>query len=482
MALLDLWNDLTVPSDAVYFRDGERILGSNPELAAWALLEPAELDLLRRLADGGPAPSDRAAEIALARLVLNWLVYLPGKRPQVQEPNPVLKMVYYAITEGCNLRCPYCYASSEKCLPGELTTAEACGVMDQAAEMGADLVVLTGGEPMLRKDLFTVADHVRELGMRVNIITNGTLIRKPAVAQRVADTFDTVTVSMDGGTAELHEATRGKGTFARTVAALRMLNECGVRPMINHVVTERNVDHLPDLAELLTDIDVRQVRLMHHSELGRGASDTNSFGWQDYQKTHQFVWTHPGAKNLLPDGPLAQKPCTLRGNCGMGGTEIYVNSLGDVYPCKLVTAEQHCAGNVRRQTLPEIFDSEVLADLRGNSVFSGDNLADCRKCYIRGACGGGCRAYHQAQSGDVKRNARAFCRVLRHQMVTSMWAAVSKGRAVPMDHPDTAVEPRMVRGDGVHTVYLDWQSAPPPRATADLPVRRRLLPIVSTGA
>ena len=101
--------------------------------------------------------------------MLNWIAYLPGREPQVRAEEPPLKLVYYAITDGCNLRCPYCYASSEKPLPGELSTAESLDLVDQAAEMGATTMIFTGGEPMLRKDLFQIVEHALSRGLAANI-------------------------------------------------------------------------------------------------------------------------------------------------------------------------------------------------------------------------------------------------------------------------------------------------------------------------
>jgi len=441
-----------------------------------------ELEVLRRLANGEAFLDGTAAERTLARLVMGWVVYLPGKRPELRQADAPLKMVYYAITEGCNLRCPYCYASSEKPLPGELNTAESLDMVEQAAGLGAQLVVFTGGEPMMRRDLFDVAGRVVDLGMQANIITNATLIRTPERARQVARTFGTVTVSLDGGTAETHERTRGKGTFAKTVNALRMLNDEGVRPIINHVVTQENVDLVPDLAELLSDIDVARVRVMQHSNLGRGVTDSDHFGWAEYKRLHKFTWTDPRAHNLLPDGPTGTASCQTKINCGLGGTEIYVNSLGNVYPCKLVTEQEHLAGNLRRTPLRDIFASPMLADLRSNAVFAGDNLTDCRKCYIRGACAGGCRAYHMAESGSLKRNSRALCRMLRHQMITSMWIGAGSGRETILDNEDEAMRPMMVATGDVHDVYEDWRAEAADLLSADAERRRQLPLHVVAGA
>ncbi|MEU1789599.1 StsB family radical SAM/SPASM domain sactipeptide maturase [Streptomyces sparsogenes] len=475
MKLLEQWYDLIVPEDLVYFRHSGRRLVTNPELAAWCVLTEPESAVLEALSRGQapPSPGDGSVdgsvdvERVLATLVLKWIVYLPGHRPAVRHPEPDLTTVYYAITDGCNLRCPYCYASSEKCLPGELTTEESLDLVDQAADMGVRQFIFTGGEPMLRKDLFEVAAHARARGLTTNMITNGTMIRTPETARRIAEIFGTVTVSIDGGTAEIHERTRGKGTFARTGKGLGLLNEAGVVPVINHVVTPENVDALEKVCAFVDDLKVRRVRLMYHSDLGRAATDGYDFGWLDFQKIQKFFWVNPMADKLLPDGPRAAKPCSIRGNCGMGGNEIYVNSLGDVYPCKLVTEPVHKAGNVRQRPLAELFAAPVLADMRTNSVFSGENLKDCRRCYIRAACGGGCRAYHMAETGDVHRNGRHLCRMLRHSMISNWWRATGVDGRQLVEHQEEMLRPRRVRDDTVHPVYEDWKTA-----------GRRLLPLV----
>jgi radical SAM protein with 4Fe4S-binding SPASM domain len=471
LKLTDAWPDLVVPDDLVHFRCRDRHLVANPALAAWATLDAEELAVLQALARGAATPPAPGAvtERTLAKLVLQWLVYLPGRVPQIRAPEPTLQMVYYAITDGCNLRCPYCYASSTKRLKGELEHAESIDLVDQVAALGAKLIIFTGGEPMLRKDLFTVAAHARGLGLRVNMITNATRILTAATARQIADLFDEVTVSLDGGTAESHEPTRGKGTFALTARALRMLNDAGVAPVINHVVTSDNVDLVDQFAEFISTLKIRRVRLMSHSEIGRGTSDGLGFTFGDYMKTQRFSWTHPLADKIMTEGPKAStRPCSIRGNCGLGGNEIYVNSLGDVYPCKLITDKPHKAGNVRERTLGEIFAAPVLADLRSSSVFQGTNLQDCRRCYIRGGCGGGCRAFHAAQSGDVKRNSRDHCRILRHSMVSSMWLASGFGNADLMNHQEDMMTPRLVRDDEIHPVYEDWRTE-----------GRRLLPVLA---
>ncbi|MFI5937560.1 StsB family radical SAM/SPASM domain sactipeptide maturase [Actinoplanes sp. NPDC051494] len=467
-----------VPQDLTYFVKGEDHLVINPRVGARCLLTPAEFRILRALAAGEREPLEAAPETekALAKLILNWIVYFNGHRPAITVSEAPLDIAYYAITDGCNLRCPYCYASSEKCLPGELNTAESMDLVTQIAELGARTIVFTGGEPMLRKDLFTVVEHARSVGLLVNVITNATMIRNQAIADRFAELFDAVTVSVDGGTAETHDRTRGAGAFAKTYKALQMLNKAGVVPRINHIMTSDNIDELEDFAAFVDGLEVHSVRLMNHNELGRGASDEYDFGWADHLRVQQLVWTSPIASKLRPDGPRPVSPCSVKGNCGMGGNEIYINSLGDVYPCKLVTGRPELAGNIRGKRLTDIFAGPVLGAMRRSTVYGGEFHADCDKCYIKANCGGGCRATHMSLSGDLRSNDRHYCRILRHGVVTQLWQEAGVSRAEIAAHDQEMTMPRMVSGDAVHEVHDQWRSYVPKPVPAIRP--GELIPIM----
>jgi radical SAM protein with 4Fe4S-binding SPASM domain len=469
---------IEVPEDLTYFVHDDDRLVVNPEAGARCMLRPDEFRVLQALARAG---QDRLAESiaetpenerVLAKLVLNWVVYFNGHKPKRAVPGDwPLNTAYYAITEGCNLRCPYCYASSERRLPGELVTAESMDLVTQIADMGAGSIVFTGGEPTLRKDLFQIAQHAVDCGLQAKIITNATTIRKPETAQRFAELFTRVTVSVDGATAETHDKTRGAGAFARTHKALRMLNDAGVRPQINHIMTSDHIDELEEFAKFMDGLDVMSIRLMNHDRLGRGTDNQYDFGWEDHLRVQGIVWGgSPAAAKLQEDGPRPLAPCGVKLNCGMGGNEIYINSLGDVYPCKLVTERSVRAGNVRDKPLAEIFAAPVLAGMRRSSVFGGDYHADCAKCYIKASCGGGCRAKHWAETGDLKRNSRHECRVLRHGVVSQLWLEAGFSRAELAAKHAEMTTPRLVADDRLHPVYEDWKTyTPPPRP--DMKVR-----------
>ncbi|WP_051452068.1 StsB family radical SAM/SPASM domain sactipeptide maturase [Actinospica robiniae] len=476
-----------VPADLTYFTHGEDRLVVNPEAGARCLLGPREFRVLQALAgveqDGEPLPIEDTEENerALAKLILSWVVYYNGHRATIGFSEPELFYAYYAITDGCNLRCPYCYASSEKCLPGELDTAESMRLVEQLAELGTNTVVFTGGEPMLRKDLFRIVEHAKSCGLNCNIITNATMIRTQAQARRFAELFYNVVVSVDGATAESHDRTRGKGSFAKTHKALKLLNAEGVRPNINHIVTSDNVEELEDFAVFMEDLDVQSIRLMNHDQLGRGVSDEYDFGWRDHLRVQKIVWTSPVTGKIQADGPRPLSPCSVKANCGMGGNEIYINSLGDVYPCKLVTDQTAYAGNVRERPLREIFEGPVLRGMRMSTVsFAGEYHADCSRCYIKASCGGGCRATHMSDSGSLKRNSRTQCRILRHGVTSQLWLEAGYTRAQLAEAHLEMTVPRMVATGEVHAVHDDWQTYVPNPPAPAAPSRAevgKLLPL-----
>ena len=456
--LVERWSTLIAPNDLMSFRSGDSWLVTNPGLASWILMSDWEYEVLIRRMHQWPsnrvvpalvARFDESESLArlrleklLARCVLRWILYLPENVPEVGNPQPQLRTVYYAITEGCNLRCPYCYASAVRPRSDELSTDESLQLVDEIAALGAQELIFTGGEPMLRRDLFDVAARSRRQGLRTNIITNGTVIKTSEIAQQMAEIFDVVTVSIDGGSAAVHERTRGRGTFRVVRRALQLLNDAGVAPKINHVVGPNNVDHLEETLGFLSHFRISQFRMLNHGPLGRGLQDGQDLDWLDYLKTHRFAATHSAALRVLTDGPRLPQPGTVRGNCGLGGSEIYVDSRGNVYPCKLITTMRQCAGNLRAQSLRQLYAEPALAELRDVSV---ERLGACASCYVRGVCGGGCRAFHAGYSGDLRRNSETFCQTLRHMVVTQMWLASGLLPDRLLDERGPAYRPTLVK-------------------------------------
>jgi AdoMet-dependent heme synthase len=166
------------------------------------------------------------------------------------------RLIFWELTKGCNLRCIHCRASAtELSSPDDLTTETAKAIMDQIAEVSNPILVLSGGEPLFRKDIFELARYGTEKGLRVALATNGTLVTKE-VARKIADAgVKRVAISLDGADAATHDSFRGiPGSFDAAINGFRNLKEVGLSVQINTTIARHNAHQLPYVLELARSI------------------------------------------------------------------------------------------------------------------------------------------------------------------------------------------------------------------------------------
>ena len=182
-------------------------------------------------------------------------------------------IVVWNCTRSCNLKCVHCYSQSHgKKYEGEMTTEEGFRLLDSLAEFGAPVVLFSGGEPMMREDLFELIGHARKVGLRAVISTNGTLIT-PEVAERLKD-FDLsyVGVSLDG-TEEVNDHFRGvEGAFARAISGIRACLNVGLKVGLRFTVNRRNVDEIPAIFRIIEEEGIPRVCFYHLVYSGRGSA------------------------------------------------------------------------------------------------------------------------------------------------------------------------------------------------------------------
>ena len=183
-------------------------------------------------------------------------------------PGPV---VIWNLIRRCNLTCKHCYAlSADHDYAGELTHAEVCGVMDDLKAFQVPVLILSGGEPLLRPDLFEIAARAKAQRFYVGLSTNGTLIDS-AMADRVAAAgFDYVGISLDGLAATHDKFRRLNGAFDRSLAAVRLLRARGVKVGLRFTMTALNAHDLPALLQLMRDEQVDKFYFSHLNYAGRG--------------------------------------------------------------------------------------------------------------------------------------------------------------------------------------------------------------------
>src|SRR5499427_3496695 len=166
------------------------------------------------------------------------------------------RLIFWEVTKGCNLRCIHCRATAtELSSPTDLPTGKALDIIDQIAGVANPILVLSGGEPLYRSDIFQLARYATDKGLRVALATNGTLLTKE-VARMIADAgVKRVSISLDGADAETHDSFRGiPGAFEAALYGFRNLKSVGMSVQINTTVARHNASQLPQVLDLARSI------------------------------------------------------------------------------------------------------------------------------------------------------------------------------------------------------------------------------------
>src|SRR5512142_1411272 len=171
-----------------------------------------------------------------------------GHNPQSSKP----RLIFWEVTKGCNLRCIHCRASAtELSSPTDLPTSRALDIITQIAGYASPILVLSGGEPLYRRDIFQLARFATDKGLRVALATNGTMVTKE-LARRIVDSgVRRVSISLDGADSMTHDSFRGiPGAFDAAVYGLRNLKELGMSVQINMTIARHNARQLPQVLDL----------------------------------------------------------------------------------------------------------------------------------------------------------------------------------------------------------------------------------------
>ncbi len=188
--------------------------------------------------------------------------------PRRNPPGPV---VIWNLIRRCNLTCKHCYSiSADTDFSGELSTAEVFRVMDQLKAARVPVLILSGGEPLLRPDIFDIARRAKEMGFYVGLSSNGTLIDADNIGDIDRIGFDYVGVSLDGIAATHDHFRRKAGAFDASLAGIRLCRERGIRVGVRYTMTAENAHDLPALLRLVEDEDISKFYFSHLNYAGRG--------------------------------------------------------------------------------------------------------------------------------------------------------------------------------------------------------------------
>ncbi|MGI9481566.1 MAG: heme d1 biosynthesis radical SAM protein NirJ [Hyphomicrobiales bacterium] len=345
--------------------------------------------------------------------------------PQRNPPGPV---VIWNLIRRCNLMCKHCYAiSGDVDFPGELSTKEVFAVMDDLKGFKVPVLILSGGEPLLRPDIFDISRRAKDMGFYVGLSSNGTLIDRENIKQIADIGYDYVGISLDGMRATHDEFRRMDGGFDAALNGIRLCRENGIKVGMRFTATMDNADELPQLLKLAEDEGVEKFYLSHLVYAGRGnknrADDARrertrafmdmlfDYAWQDAlgggtreivtgnndaDGVYLLFWVRKNFPELEEHirGKLAQW-----GGNSSGCNVANIDNLGIVHPDTMWW--HYPLGNVKERPFSEIWtdtSDPIMAGLKQRPRKIGGR---CGECAFFDICGGNTRVRAQQLTGDA---------------------------------------------------------------------------------
>ena len=311
----------------------------------------------------------------------------------------------------------YCsFGSTPKAAPDELDTKGGFRVVDEIADFGASWLGLSGGEPFLRQDIFEIIHHARDVGLKVSLITNGSLVGEQIYENLVKNEVRT-SISLDGSEMS-NDSLRGRGAYKKAIAAMQKLSEAGILDCLVTTVTNVNYKEIDYVVEMGKEYKARWVVIHNMVPVGNAkehlqlAPSPEQYEWFWNHVVHDLTPKYKGTLDInvyCPFYARVVKDNGMRdfrvwyqneflGKCTMGGQYVGLVENGDVRPCGF--NEGYRLGNIMNRSLRDIWDElqrlEFHAKIRDLRNLKGK----CGVCEYREICGG-CRTRAEIYTGDI---------------------------------------------------------------------------------
>lgn len=315
-------------------------------------------------------------------------------------------LVIWELTQACDLACRHCRASARPDRDGaELTTAEAYGLLDQIRALGDPILVLTGGDPLKRPDLFNIIRRSVSLGLRTTVTPSATpLLTHAAVARFKQCGVSRMAVSLDGPGKVSHDGFRGvPGSYARTLAALHSAAKVGLETQINTTVSRHNLHLLPEIAEHVSASKAKLWSVFFLVVTGRARLEDDLTA-EEYEQVFDFLYRtsltapfdiktteaphyrrfHAQQRKLTGVAPAPASASMIQRHAGIndGKGLVFVSHTGEIFPSGFLELS---AGNVRTRNLGDAYrNSQLFQVIRDPDQLAGK----CGVCDFRKLCGG----------------------------------------------------------------------------------------------
>ncbi|MBU7029456.1 MAG: radical SAM protein [Theionarchaea archaeon] len=340
-----------------------------------------------------------------------------------------LDIVYLEVTNTCNLDCIHCYKHAGPPLHNELSTDEWCSIIDHLKEIGVVELAVTGGEPLMRDDIFSILEHAARNAMWLKLFTNGTLINEETVQKLKEIGVEEIMVSIEGATKETHELIRGKDTFEKVIKSISLLIENGMKVRSNTVLYTENIPELENLVQLLLDLKVQDMILDPLMKWGRGEDKDNLIPPMEIGKkvAELLKKSEIEGKKIfeLKFTSDIQNQDPNFSFCGIGTSMCAITANGNVCLCPALYGPEFTAGNVKDASVRELWlESKIFQPFRTCKT---DDM-QCKTCPSKLDCRGGCKARVLQYYGKV--------------CMPDPWMCVTQGQKWPL--------PTTVSTEGLH--------------------------------
>jgi heme b synthase len=339
---------------------------------------------------------------------------------------PELRLVAWELTRSCNLNCIHCRAAAEKGpYEGELSTDKVYEIMDGIEKIGKPIIILTGGEPLLREDIFEIAKYGDKKGFRMVMATNGTLINEENMKKMIDSGIQRISLSIDGSTPEQHDDFRKvKGAFQSVMDAIEICKKFNMPFQINTTITKININEIPAILELSVAKGAAALHIFLLVPTGRGKElAEQEIPPEEYERILNWFYDQHNKVPLQLKATCAphyyrilrqrakeegkKVDFTTFGldavtkGCLGGKGFCFISHTGIVQPCGYL--EVNC-GDVNLETFDNIWkESKIFNELRYEDGYHGK----CGICEYRKVCGG-CRARAYEVTGNYL-NEEPYC-------------------------------------------------------------------------
>jgi heme b synthase len=341
-----------------------------------------------------------------------------GKKVVSNKHSHILRLVAWETTRRCNLSCVHCRASAEDhAYPDELDTKASFRLLDQIREVGEPIIILTGGEPLLRSDIFDIASYGTSIGLRMVMAPNGTLITRENVLKMKESGIRRISISLDGATRESHDRFRGvDGAYDGALNGIKIARKAGLDFQINTVITQTNLHEIPSILALAESLGAVAHHIFLLVPTGRGKYIVDQeIDAKEYEQTLNWFYDQRDKTSLQLKATCAPHyyrimrqrakqdgkkvsfdthglDAVTRG-CLAGTGFCFISHTGRVQTCGFLDVT---CGDIKKTHFKEVWEnSEVFNKLRKIDNYEGK----CGVCEYTRVCGG-CRARAYEATGN----------------------------------------------------------------------------------